>query len=50
MGEAPGQTPDEPAPHPRGALLLILIYLVLLVGFWTNLYLKLWIPEGGRLP
>jgi hypothetical protein len=28
--------------HPRGALLFMLIYLVLLALLWTNAYLKLW--------
>jgi hypothetical protein len=38
------------SPHPKGALLLVLLYLVLLAAMWTNMYLKLWMPEGGRLP
>ncbi len=29
--------------HPRGALLFILIYLVLIVAFWVNTYLRLWL-------
>jgi hypothetical protein len=29
--------------HPRGALLFILIYLVLIVVFWVNTYLRLWL-------
>lgn len=28
--------------HPKGALLFILIYLLLLAGLWTNAYLRLW--------
>jgi hypothetical protein len=28
--------------HPRGALLLMLVYLLLLAVMWTNVYLKLW--------
>jgi hypothetical protein len=28
--------------HPRGALLFILVYLVLLAAMWTNAYLRLW--------
>jgi len=28
--------------HPKGALLLMLIYLLLLTLLWTNAYLKLW--------
>jgi hypothetical protein len=31
---------DEP--RPRGALLLILIYLVILTAFWLNTYLRIW--------
>jgi hypothetical protein len=49
MSEDSTRTPEAP-PHPKGALLLTLVYLLLLAGFWTNLYLKLWMPEGGRLP
>jgi hypothetical protein len=37
---------DEPLAeeqaHPRGALVFILVYLVLLAVFWTNAYLRLW--------
>lgn len=28
--------------QPRGALLLILIYLMILLGFWLNTYLRIW--------
>jgi hypothetical protein len=28
--------------HPRGALLFILIFLVLLALMWTHMYFKLW--------
>ena len=28
--------------HPRGALVFMLVYLVLLAVMWTNIYLKLW--------
>jgi hypothetical protein len=31
--------------HPRGALLFMLIYLLMLAVLWTNVYLRLW---GGR--
>jgi hypothetical protein len=31
---------DEP--RPRGALLLILVYLMILLGFWLNTYLRIW--------
>jgi hypothetical protein len=32
--------------HPKGALLFMLVYLVLLAVMWTNMYLKLWAPGG----
>jgi hypothetical protein len=28
--------------HPKGALLFILVFLALIVGFWINTYLRLW--------
>ncbi len=28
--------------HPRGALLFMLVYLLLLAVMWTQMYLKLW--------
>lgn len=28
--------------HPKGALLFILVYLLILVGLWLNVYLQLW--------
>ena len=28
--------------HPRGALVFILIYLLVVVLFWVNTYLRLW--------
>ena len=31
---------DEP--RPRGALVLIMIYLLVLAAFWLNTYLRLW--------
>ena len=31
---------DEP--RPRGALVLIMIYLLVLVAFWLNTYLRIW--------
>ncbi len=34
------QSDDEP--RPRGALLLIMIYLVVLAAFWLNTYLRIW--------
>jgi Cytochrome c oxidase subunit IIa family len=29
--------------HPRGALLFILIFLVIVVVFWVNTYMRLWL-------
>jgi hypothetical protein len=42
------EPPDEaragaPEAHPRGALAFILVYLVIIVAFWVNTYLRLWI-------
>ena len=34
---------DAQEEHPRGALAFILIYLVIIVAFWVNTYLRLWI-------
>lgn len=34
---------DEAEAHPRGALAFILVYLVIIVFFWVNTYLRLWI-------
>ena len=31
---------DEP--RPRGALVLIMIYLIVLAAFWLNTYLRIW--------
>jgi hypothetical protein len=28
--------------HPRGALLFILVFLLLVTAFWLNAYLRLW--------
>lgn len=39
--EKPGAGEQEE--HPRGALVFILIYLVIIVCFWVNTYLRLWI-------
>jgi hypothetical protein len=36
------QPSDEHEP-PKGALILILIYLLGLVLLWTNVYLRLWL-------
>lgn len=29
--------------HPKGALLFLLIYLMLIVVFWVNTYMRLWL-------
>jgi hypothetical protein len=29
--------------HPRGALVFILVYLLLVVLLWTHAYLRLWV-------
>ena len=29
--------------HPKGALLFILVFLVLVVLFWINTYMRLWL-------
>ena len=28
--------------HPKGALLFMLVYLLLLASMWTQMYLRLW--------
>jgi hypothetical protein len=33
---------EEEEQHPRGALIFILIYLLVVVLFWINTYLRLW--------
>ena len=33
---------EEEEQHPRGALVFILIYLLVVVLFWINTYLRLW--------
>ena len=42
-------SPDRNEPgeeeHPRSALLFILIYLVIIVFFWLNTYLRLWMRD-----
>ena len=35
------ETVDENE-HPKGALLFILVFLVLVTAFWLNAYLRLW--------
>jgi Cytochrome c oxidase subunit IIa family len=29
--------------HPKGALLFMLIFLMLIVVFWVNTYMRLWL-------
>lgn len=29
--------------HPKGALLFMLIFLMLIVAFWVNTYMRLWL-------
>jgi hypothetical protein len=36
------ESTGENEPQPRGALLLILIYLAVLAAFWINTYLRIW--------
>jgi hypothetical protein len=38
-GEGDGVDEND---HPKGALLFMLVYLLLLALLWTNAYLKLW--------
>jgi hypothetical protein len=33
---------EERSEHPKGALLFILIYLLVLTALWLNAYLRLW--------
>jgi uncharacterized RDD family membrane protein YckC len=41
---APERNPAErEEEHPRGALVFILVYLLIIVVFWLNTYLRLWI-------
>ena len=41
----PDRNPSNEEEHPRSALLFILIYLVVIVVFWLNTYLRLWLRE-----
>lgn len=36
---------EEREEHPRGALLFILLYLGIIVLFWINTYLRLWLRD-----
>jgi hypothetical protein len=38
----PRRRPMEESPHPRGALLFMLICLLVLTALWLNAYLRLW--------
>jgi hypothetical protein len=40
--EGPLAMEPEEEEHPKGALLLILLYLVVLALFWLNTYLRIW--------
>ncbi len=33
---------NDDEPRPRGALVLITIYLAVLAAFWLNTYLRIW--------
>ena len=33
---------NDDEPRPRGALILITIYLAVLAAFWLNTYLRIW--------
>ncbi|HEY7204411.1 MAG TPA: hypothetical protein VIA61_08955 [Methylomirabilota bacterium] len=44
MSQSDPRDEHEGAP-PRGALAFILLYLLILVLFWVNTYLRLWIKE-----
>lgn len=41
----PGRNGNGGAEHepPRGALLFILVYLLVVAVFWVNTYLRLWV-------
>ena len=36
------EKPRDDEPRPRGALILIMIYLLVLAVFWLNTYLRIW--------
>ncbi|HEY8476842.1 MAG TPA: hypothetical protein VIN09_08245 [Chloroflexota bacterium] len=42
MGVQPDEERDRGHEPPRGAFLLIVLYLVLLTALWANVYLQLW--------
>ena len=37
------ERPEDEHEPPKGTLIMILIYLLLLVLLWTNVYLRLWV-------
>jgi len=37
------ERPEDEHEPPKGALIAILIYLLLLALLWTNVYLRLWV-------
>jgi hypothetical protein len=37
------ERPEDEHEPPKGTLIAILIYLMLLVLLWTNVYLRLWV-------
>jgi hypothetical protein len=37
------ERPEDEHEPPKGTLIAILIYLLLLVLLWTNVYLRLWV-------
>ena len=42
---SPDRNQSSEDEHPRSALLFILIYLAVIVVFWLNTYLRLWMRE-----
>lgn len=43
LGNAIGEGAMDEHEPPKGALVAILIYLLLVVLLWTNVYLRLWV-------
>jgi hypothetical protein len=41
-GPAVNDDANGDEPRPRGALILIMIYLAVLAAFWLNTYLRIW--------
>jgi hypothetical protein len=42
VANAEEERPMDENEHPRGALLFMLVYLLLLATMWTQMYLRLW--------